>query len=634
MATPVFVGASFSDRMMAWLKLLLEAALDLVFSLKHAAGLYRSFVRTVGLFLFYIYFLVNLHEPDVWLQVLARPFTASDSSLFIINLFWLAADTIVHPQLIRNMLALVAPYMLIHRLASVYLADIFEKEAEVGSRFINQAAFAEDYLTVRVRAGQLVESYHDSPIVQIGGPGWITVELDSAAVFESPDGNVRVIGPTSQMRHGRAVIEDFERLRQCVDLRDIIDRQEVASRSRDGILVKARDIQYSYSVYRGENPRKSLERPYPFDEEAVKNMVKSVIVPVAPGKQADTRPEWMRPLPGKLFVSINIEFTNFIRQSGLSEFFSSIGSPEEEALRRRSEQLGKDAQALAGQNGQSPEDVQLKAGAFNHRPKLADELFHSHRFTGFMKKKGLQVNWIGVGTWQTPSQIIPENHLEAWKTSQENRKKSSPENLNRLYKETYSGTLIQLINQMVLNPYYRLYSELEQGKKTDEQVIDALLEQYTGYLRNTSKHFEDHNQNVPEKIATALEFVDLLRYHQVGSDYYACLKATARPDTNIQGAMVYLIDVAFSSHPLPGYTPHPVMFDFRDQPQLNFEFYVNAPNTTIEPPAPQTLTMGRDELYVRAQFQASILPDTQSDGFVEIQQNGMSLSILPLKLEA
>lgn len=634
MATPVFVGASLYDRTMAWLKLLVEAALDLVFSLKHAAGLYRNVVRTVGLFLVYIYFLVNLHTPDAWLEVLSRPFTATDSSLFVINLFWLAADTFIHPQLIRNILALVAPYILIHQLASVYLAEIFEKDTEVASRFINQAAFAEDYLTIRVRAGQLVESYNDSPIVQIGGPGWVTVELDSAAVFESPDGTVRVIGPTSQMRHGRAVIEDFERLRQCVDLRDIIDRQEVASRSRDGILVKARDVQYSYSVYRGENPKKSLEHPYPFDEEAVKNMVKAVIVPVAPGKQADTRPEWMRPLPGKLFVSINIEFTNFIRQSGLSEFFSSIGSPEEEALLRRSEQLGKDAQALAGRSGQSPEDIQLKAGSFNHRPKLAEELFRSHRFTGFMKKKGLQVNWIGVGTWQTPSQIIPENHLEAWKTSQDNRKNSSPENLNRLYRETYSSTLIQLINQMVLNPYYRLYSEMEQRQKTEEQVIDALLEQYTAYLRNTSKHFEDHNQNLPVKISTALEFVDILRYHQVGSDYYACLKTTVRPDANIQGAMVYIIEVAFSCHPLPGYTPSPIMFDFRDQPQIDFEFYVNAPNTTVEPSSPQVLTMGRDQLYVRAQFQASILPDTQSDGFIEIQQNGMSLSILPLKLEA
>jgi hypothetical protein len=131
MATPVFVGASLYDRTMAWLKLLVEAALDLVFSLKHAAGIYRSIVRTVGLFLFYIYFLVNLHTSEAWLEVLARPFTATDSSLFVINIFWLAADTIIHPQLIRNMLALVAPYILIHQLASVYLADIFEKKPKL-----------------------------------------------------------------------------------------------------------------------------------------------------------------------------------------------------------------------------------------------------------------------------------------------------------------------------------------------------------------------------------------------------------------------------------------------------------------------------------------------------------------------
>jgi hypothetical protein len=635
MATPVSIETDPWGHALAWLRLVLESALDWIFSLKHSAGLYRNIVRSMGFLLFYIYSVAVLYDYNQWQELFSNLFPAtiaSNPNLLIINLGVLAFSTVLHPEVLRHLLALAAPYMLIHRLAAVYMADIFEKDANVARRFINQAAFAEDYLTIRVRAGTLVESNHDSPIVQIGGPGYVTVELDSAAVFESHDGTVRVIGPTSKMPHGRAVVEDFERLRQCIDLRDIIDRQEVTSRSRDGILVKARDIQYSYSVYRGENLQKTLNLPYPFEEEAIKRMVKAVIVPVSPGKQADTRPEWMRPLPGKLFVSINIEFSNFIGRNGLSEFFSSIGSPEEDALRQQGEQLGKDAQALAGNEGQSSNDVLLKAGSFKHRPKLAEDMFKSHTFINFMKAKGLQVNWIGVGTWQTPSQIIPENHLDAWKTSQENKRLGSPEQLNRLYRETHANTVIQLVNQLPLSPYYRLYSEMEQGQKTETQVIEVLLEQYLTYLRNISKHFEDHQQSPPENIITALEAVGLLQYHQVGSDYYACIKTTSRPDIDIQGAMTYTIEVAFSSYPLPGYTPHAVMFDFGDRQQLDFAFSVNVPNLTVEPSSPQTLNMQRDELYVRAQFQVSIFPDTSTDAQIDIEQNGSNIAHLLVTL--
>lgn len=635
MATPVYIETTPLSRALAWLRVVLESALDWIFSLKHSAGLYRNVVRSMGFLLFYIYSVAVLYDYNQWQALFANLFPAtiaSNPNLLIINLGVLAFSTVLHPEVLRHLLALAAPYMLIHRLAAVYMADIFEKDANVARRFINQAAFAEDYLTIRVRAGTLVESNHDSPIVQIGGPGYVTVELDSAAVFESHDGTVRVIGPTSKMPHGRAVVEDFERLRQCIDLRDIIDRQEVTSRSRDGILVKARDIQYSYSVYRGENLQKTLTLPYPFEEEAIKRMVKAVIVPVSPGKQADTRPEWTRPLPGRLFVSINIEFSNFIGRNGLSEFFSSIGSPEEEALRQQGERLGKDAQALAGNEGQSSNDDLLKAGSFKHRPKLAEDMFKSHAFINFMKAKGLQVNWIGVGIWQTPSQIIPENHLDAWKTSQENKRLSSPEQLNRLYRETHANTLIQLVNQLPLSPYYRLYNEMEQGQKTETQVIEVILEQYLSYLRNISKHFEDHHQPPPENIITALEAVGLLQYHQVGSDYYVCIKTTSRPDIDIQGAMTYTIEVAFSSYPLPGYTPHAVMFDFGDRQQLDFAFSVNVPNLTVEPPSPQTLTMQCDELYVRAQFQVSIFPDTSTDAQIDIEQNGSNIAHLLVTL--
>jgi hypothetical protein len=632
MAIPVFAQQSEPNRTLTWVKGMIESALSWVFSLSHSAGQYRNTVRWLGFGLLYTYWVLTLNDLEGWLSLFADLNTTSstgDPSVLIMQMGIFIFSTFLHPEVLRHVIAVVAPYMLIHRFAAIYLADIFEKETSVASRFIKQAAFAEDYLTIRVRAGRLLESNYDSPIVQIGGPGYVTVELDSAAVFERPDGSIRVIGPTAKMPHGRAVIDDFERLRQCIDLRDIVDKQEITSRSKDGIVVKARDIQYSYSIYRGENAKKSLDLPYPFDEEAIKKMVKGVVVPVSPGKQPQRTPEWTRPLPGGLFVSINIEFANFINQRGLSEFFSSIGSPEEEALRQRAAKIHQDAQALAGQDGYNLDESPLMAIPFTSRPNLAETMFGSAAFKNFMKGKGLQVNWIGVGTWETPNEIIPENHLEAWKTSLENLRLGGSEQLNRLYNDSRASTLIQKINQLPINAYYVL---TQQGKKTDNEIIDGLFEHYVGYLRSISRYFEDHQQKIPENINTAIEAVGLLLYHDIGSDYYACIKTTSRADVDIQGAIAHTIGVAFSARPLPGYISYSVNFDFKNNSELEFLIAANTTNATLDPPGPQKITMKHDELYIYTQFQVILLPGASAEVLIDIEQNHQNLAHLLVPL--
>lgn len=621
MAVPTFVEPSLMSRTLNWVKEIIEATLNWIFSLNHSAGQYRNTLRWMILVLLYMYFVLTQHSLDGWIIVfqnlnvgMLNPNTAGNSLMNFLG------SSFLHPVVLRHMLALIAPYMVVHILAAAYLADIFEKEVSVADRFLNEAAFATDYQIIRIRAGKLVDTDYDCPIVQIGGPGFITVELDSAAVFEGPDGNMRVIGPTANLHRGRAVIHDFERLRQCVDLRDIIGQQEVTSRSRDGIIVKARDVQYSYSVYRGENPKKNLETPYPYDLEAIKTMVKEVVMPVTPGKPPQKTPEWTRPLPGGLFVSVNIEFGNFISKRGLSEFFSSIGAPEEESLRQNAEKITQDAQSLAGQNGYNQKESPLKAGPFTARPSLAENLFGSPEFKTFTKKKGLQVNWIGVGIWETPNQIIPENHKEAWKQSIKNAQRGGEEQLTMLYNNSRNSTLMQYINKLPITAYYRLNSE----QKTDQQIIDGLFEQYFSELRSISKSYEDQGKKIPENIATALQSVDLLqnRYHDISNEYYLCTKSIAKPDINIQGAENYTIEVAVSTRPLPGYKVYPVHFDFRESQELEFVIAASIENnTTLYPNTPQKQIMRNDDLYIRSNFQATILPNAQKEIQIELIQD-------------
>jgi hypothetical protein len=613
MSTPAFVQPTWSDKTLTWVKKTIESALDWVFSLTHSAGTYREIVRNVGLVLVYVVTVINLYDREGWIQAFQAVVQDSNPSTVFIRFGSFLISVFLHPEVIRRMLALIAPYLLVYRLAAVYLADIFEKDTEVASRFIRQAAFAEDYLTIRVRAGRLVESDQASPIVQIGGPGYVTVELDSAAVFERPDGSVHVIGPTGDKPRGREVIDDFERLRQCVDLRDIIDKQDVTARSRDGIIVTARDIQYSYSVYRGEFPKKTLKSPFPFEQSAVQTMVYNMVIPVWPGKIPDKAAEWTKPMPGKLYININNQFSTFIGQNSLSQFFSSIGAPEEEALRKREERLHQDAMALAGEEGVDISESPLKAAPFTSRMNMAQQLFRMPSFTDFMRGRGLQVNWIGVGTWETPSEIIPANHLKAWKTSQENQRLGGGDQIKKLYEDTRAATLIKLINDVPILLYYRLLGEIDRGERDIDSAIDILFEEYVNRLRNASQHLSDVRKRPPDSLALALDMVNALNspFIEIGSDYFICTRVTSRPDTSIQGASTHTVEIALSKVRLTqnGYQSEPVQLDFGNQTQASITFGLDASQGTVETlGSPQKTWRFEEELYTQAVFQVLLLP--------------------------
>jgi hypothetical protein len=626
MRTPAFVQPSTHQKTWKWAESVIESAMNWVFSLKHTAGTYRNLVRTVALLLFYFFAVITLHDLDGWIK-LFRLLNVSQSGQLLYALGEFLYKTFLNPIVIRNLIAVIAPYYLIHRLAAIYLADIFEKETSVANHFLAEAAFATGYQTIRVSGGRLAERNHNSPIVEIGGPGFVTVDLDSAIVLEGPYGGMRVIGPTAKLPRGRAIIEDFERIRQCIDLRDIINKQEIVSRSKDGIIVKVRDVQYSYSVYRGENRRKSLDSPYPFNEESIKSLVTGVFVPVSQFKQPDSNPEWNRPLPSGLFVSINIEFNNFINQHSLGEFFSAVGPPEEKALEERAQKIFDSAGELAGQDGYQIQDNPFRAGPVEYRPALAEKLFGTPQFKGFMTKKGLQVNWIGVGTWETSDEIILENHLDAWQTSIENQKKGDPEKLNETYDTSRNNKLVQLINELPINTYYRLTD------KSDREIVDTLFNEYIKYLLGVSQYFADRKQNMPASINTAIESLNKLRFYEVGGDYYTCVKTSYREDSNIAGAICYTIEVFFSTLPLQGCEINPVRFDFGDRTERAFTFLAQiSDNTTLSPNTPQTQVMQIDDLYVQTSFQVTIPPDTNNLLEIEIWESQKPLSRLSLEL--
>lgn len=495
------IGKALSDA--------INATLNWVFALHHRAAVTRF--RGVMVLLIGIWLLLPLRvvPPEQRSQMLV-PLLAStltgDINGMLLNGWDVLTRTILHPVVVQHILALLAPCWLMYRITAIYLADVFERSEEVTRKFVIQAAFGTSYNTIHIRQGKVAEEDQDSPMIQIGGPGYVVVELDSAVLFERPDGTPHVVGPTD-----RTVIDGFERIRQCFDLRDIIDKQDASARARDGIQVTARDVQYSYSIYRGEFSNKTLQSPYPFDENSAKTMVFKAgrNVPY----NADARKhDWLTPMPGKMAGPIGGEIGTFISKRGLSEFLSSVGEPEVRSLADREQKIEEMSQRISGAQPGAPAASNPTSTEFSSRAYLSS-LFYQEAFQQGAAKKGFNLNWIGVGTWAPPAQIIPQNHLEAWKLSRENLARGNPQALNGLRNEAKLRELLQIVQKM-------LHKFFDESSNPDDNVpIEKLLREYLIILENARELYRREGENaIPPEILVAIRQIESLDLpsHDVG----------------------------------------------------------------------------------------------------------------------
>ncbi len=481
----------------------IDALLNRIFSLSHNAAKTRFRILLVAFFLMWILLVVNTVSLETLRKLtgdILTPLLNSDAPGLLNAITTAIFYTFLNLVVLRHLIILVAPFWLMQRIGAAYLADIFEKEEPVARKFIRQAAFGTKYNTIRIREGKIVEADQASPIVQIGGPGYIVVELDSAVLFERPDGSEHIIAPT--IGKGSEVVSGFERIRATIDLRDVIDGQSLTPRSREGIPVTAKDIQYSYSIYRGPEPvKKDLHTPYPFDKSAVLNLVYKGARPVKPGEAPSNKPEWSTPLPGKIAGPVGNDVSGFVGKRGLSQFLSNIGSPEQDKIASREEKIDKEGQRLSERNGAGPSTSAVApADGFTARTELTASLYEN--FKKRAPEKGLALNWIGVGTWDTPAEIIPAKHMEAWKLSRENYARGNQDELNRLRNDAKLQELLRLVQAMPINKFY---DDLD--KASNEEMIDVLLKDYLERLKSARELFRRDQKDIPEELSRAIEII-------------------------------------------------------------------------------------------------------------------------------
>jgi hypothetical protein len=434
------------------------------------------------------------------------------------NFFIILLGVLIDPRILRFLPVLILPYLLSQDAAAKYLADIFEiEEIDIARKFIAEVALRGSNNELHISTSKAIDKkIEKSPISLIGGPGYVTVELDTAILVEKPDGRPRVIGPTHDDAKGRTILDGFERIRDMIDLRDQIpDPFEVSARSKDGIPISIADVRVVFSIFRDKKSPTPNE-PHPFSPASIQALVFSKTNRVTEGEmihqkwyRSSGEPIWVTPMKTLILRDLGI----FMGTRNLGEYLASIGAPEVDAVKKIEEAIAIEKQKIGG-GGAVEEIVPPPVPAFTSRSQLSG-LFSefAKKFNEEQQKRGVQAQWVGVGTWKMPpgipNQVIPEKHLEAWRLTLENMTRGNEQAMDNLEKDSELLELQRLIQK---GPIQTHQDNLDKNLKKS-MALRTLMQVYSQQLSEVIERLRKTRQKVPPSIVAAYYYVAKQLYH-------------------------------------------------------------------------------------------------------------------------
>jgi hypothetical protein len=504
---------------------LIDALLNRIFDLRPEKAARR--MRNLILLFFGSLFLVSLRfyalsmwgkfVQDIFLYYLNPTFPLTYIGNPIVNFAAFVWHVFTDPRIFQYVPIFLAPFFIALQCAALYLADVFELEhVTVARGFIWSVALSGSEETIRVSQGEISEQDRQSPTFLIGGPGKVIVDLDSVAMFERPDGTPHIIGPTAKEARARATLTGFERFRQAIDTRDhYVDlrdqdpkSQSVKSRSLDGIPITATDVRLMFSVYRG-GVKSATETPYPFSREAIEQIIYQATSRVTPDQPNPSTYEfsWINRMIGL----IRGELGTFMGRHRLTAYLASIGAPELEKLKKREETIFEEVQKIVSpvQEFSTPKESK-SLPEFQPRYKISN-LFtqFAEEFTKKAHSNDVELHWIGVGTWKTPVEIVPEKHLEAWKLSNDNLYRESPEVLSKIETEAILQKTIALIQDVPIAAHLKATMEEKETRK----ALRSLLLAYHQQLLEAAEFMRAKGEAVPPTIEEAIAHINNMFGH-------------------------------------------------------------------------------------------------------------------------
>lgn len=407
--------------------------------------------------------------------------------------------------------------------AAKYLDDIFELQNQtLAENFIEEVAFGGGKGKITINEGKISEDDEHSPIILIGGPGKIKVNLGSAALLEQVDGDPEVV----YARNEAWKLERFERIREigeddhvgkreyaAINLQDqFVGGLSVKSRTKDGIQIEAQGIKVIFSILRKPQSAhaRAEEDPYSFDERAVHSLVykQTLITPPPPNTSGVAFPWDTTVIP-----LITNELEKLISTSALSQILSSISQKELDLVNESEATNTQIRVEITGEMTRANQGNSMNLKRFESRSKITD-LFFDKKFKDKAADLGVAIHWIDIGTWQLPQGMIGEHLKLAWEQARVNikRRKEIEGSRKRLQLEK----LLEIINNTLLYNYHKapMSSKSYDRDYGDYDELIKLIEKASEMKSETTSRPRQQEIKTPsakEAFSTAREILRAFR---------------------------------------------------------------------------------------------------------------------------
>jgi hypothetical protein len=435
-------------------------------------------------------------------------------------------------QVIRHVIVIAIGFWLAIQLAAHYLDDIFELEdPTLAEKYILQASLADRYEIVEIKDGKVLEKHKNSPVVRVGGPGFVKVHFDSAALFEKFNGEPVVIAPEDN----KVALDRFERLRKVISLVDHLDQADITARTKDGIKITAGAVQLKFHIFRGNQPP-SLKKPFPLHRESVETLVygegKAMPIPtktevaklaesIPENQEAEVKNQEVLRLKSTPFQT---RLKRFIASSTLSEFLARVseqeiqqgieetGAVEVEARQLVGEEVEPEPEVpdllklVDGEDEEANKDtlyMNIEEGPFYQREEITSMIYQGNDEKEKLRT-GLELDWIDIGTWELPKNAtqIAKKHQDAWAQSLENLANKSPQTLKILEMKSKNETFKSLLNDIVL------FFHLQKDKLGSDEIVGRLLNFYYQKITRTMDLYREHKDSPPIPLRETLKHLD------------------------------------------------------------------------------------------------------------------------------
>jgi hypothetical protein len=222
-------------------------------------------------------------------------------------------------------------------------------------------------------------------------------------------------------------------------------------------------------------------------------------------------------------------------QNNLAEFLTSIGALELELSEFREDTILSNTLQYSSELP-DPDEQDISKPKFHPRTELSERFTrYTDGFSKRARERGLELHWIGVGTWKMPdeitSEVVNDQHLEAWRINRENADRSTFKTLESIADEAYFNEKARLIQNIPLAAHQK-----NQAKYSDKDVlIECLLQDYWEQLGDALQVYYkngDHSgdlETIEKAVLRVERLLKITGQHLIGGSTMSKVRSKPEP---------------------------------------------------------------------------------------------------------